>query len=99
MTEIAPHWKIGPQLLCGRMDAVMKNLFDIRPVFSAQGQFLMWFLDSPPKKYKGANLHEDWPYRTHVMTLSLDTENSNGGFLKKDPKITQISKANISGTV
>ena len=27
MTEIVPHWKIRPQLLCGRVDAVMKNLF------------------------------------------------------------------------
>ena len=25
--EFAPHWKIGPRLLCGRIDAVMKNLF------------------------------------------------------------------------
>ena len=29
-----------------------------------------------PKKYKGANFHEEWPYRTQVMTISLDVENS-----------------------
>ena len=27
MIEIVPHGKIGTQLLCGRMDAVLKNLF------------------------------------------------------------------------
>ena len=51
------------------------------------------------KKYKGANFYEDWPYRTQVITISSDTENQNGGFLKKDPKVTQVSKADISGTV
>ena len=25
--EIVPHWKIGPWLLCGKMYAVLKNLF------------------------------------------------------------------------
>ena len=78
MIEIVPHWKIGPQLLCGRMNTVMKNLFfNLKlDVSSAQGQFLKWCLDSPPKKYKGANFHKNWPYRTQVMTISLDTENS-----------------------
>ena len=27
MIEIVPHGKIVTQLLCGRMDAVLKNLF------------------------------------------------------------------------
>ena len=27
MIEIVPYWKIGPWLLCGRMYAVLKNLF------------------------------------------------------------------------
>ena len=27
MMEIVPHWKIGPQLLCGKMYAVLKNYF------------------------------------------------------------------------
>ena len=27
MIEFAPDRKIGPRLLCGRIDAVMKNLF------------------------------------------------------------------------
>ena len=50
--EIVPYWKIGPWLLCGRMYAVLKNflIFKVRSASSAQGQFLMWFLDSPPKK-------------------------------------------------
>ena len=76
LIEIIPHWKIGLQLLCGRMDAVMKNLFfnfKIRTVSSAQGQFLMWFLE----KYKGANFHEDWPYRTQNFKMAE--------FLKKRP--------------
>ena len=25
MSEIISHWKIGPRLLCRRMDALMKN--------------------------------------------------------------------------
>ena len=29
-----------------------------------------------PKKYKGASFHEDWPYRTQVITISLDMDNS-----------------------
>ena len=28
MIEIVPHQKIGPQLLCGRMDKVMNNFFN-----------------------------------------------------------------------
>ena len=49
--------------------------------------------------HKGAHFHEDWPYRTQVMTISLDTENSKWWiFEKKSPKITQISKADISET-
>ena len=35
----------------------------------------MWFLIFP-KKYKGASFHEDWPYRTQVITISLDMDNS-----------------------
>ena len=53
-----------------------------------------------PKKYKGANFHEDWPNGTQVMTISSDTENSKWQISeKKDPKITQISKTDISGTI
>ena len=33
------------------------------------------------------------------MIISLDTENSKWHISEKSPKITQISKANISGTV
>ena len=36
----------------------------------------MSFLDSPSKKYKAENFHEDWPYRTQGMKISLDMENS-----------------------
>ena len=40
MIEIVPHWKIGPQLLCGRIYAVLKDLFfnsklDLFPVLKA----------------------------------------------------------------
>ena len=36
----------------------------------------MQFFNPHPKKYKGVNFHEDWPYRTRkVMTISF-TENS-----------------------
>ena len=68
MTEIVPHWKIGPQLLCGRMDAVMKNLF-----FNLKLHLFLFWRSRPifnviigfptQKKYKGANFHEDWPDR------------------------------------
>ena len=37
MIEIVPHRKIGPRLLCGRMDAVIKNLFFNSPLFSIFG--------------------------------------------------------------
>ena len=62
--------------------------------------FLCDFRIPHPKKYKGANFNEDWPYRTQVMTISLDTENSKWRISqKKCPKITQILKADILGTV
>ena len=31
-------------------------------------------IPTPPKKYKNAHFHEDWPYRTQVITISIDTE-------------------------
>ena len=88
MIEIVPHWKIEPRLLCGRMYAVLKNLLfnsNLDLFSNAQEQFLMWFLDSPPKKYKGSNFHEDWLYRTQVITISLDTENSKWWIFEKRP--------------
>ena len=46
--------------------------------------------------YKGAHFHEDWPYRTEVMTISLDTENSKWWISeKKSPKTTQIYPRNL----
>ena len=49
----------------------------------------MWFLDFHPKKYKGVNFDEDWPYRPRVKTISLDTENKKRrASVKKGPKIT-----------
>ena len=53
MTENVPHWKIGPWLLCGRMDAVMKNFFfnlklDLFLVLKANFQCDFWV--PPPKK-------------------------------------------------
>ena len=67
MIEIVPHWKNW---------ALISTWWDkIRPVSTAQGQLLMWFLDSHSKKYKETNFHENWPYRTQVMTILLDTEN------------------------
>ena len=45
------------------------------------------------KKYKGANFHEDWPYRTQAMKISFDTENSEWQIFKKGPKITQFQKS------
>ena len=68
MTEIVPHWKIGPRLLCGRMDTVMKNLF-----FNLKLDLFLFWCSRPifnviigiptQKKYEGANFHEDWPDR------------------------------------
>ena len=43
-----------------------------------------------PKEYKGANFHEDWLYRTQVITISLDTENSKQQISEK--KILKLSK-------
>ena len=79
MIEIVPYGKSGAWLLCGRMDAVMKNLFfnlklDLFLVLKANFWCDLWIPHL--KKYKGANFHEDWTYRTQVMTISLDTENS-----------------------
>ena len=53
------------------------------------------------KNYEDTNFHEDWPYRTQVITISFDTENSKWQISekKKGPKITQIAKVDISGTV
>ena len=97
MIEFVPHCKIGLQLLCGRIDT-MKNLFfnsklDLFLVLKAK----YWILH--PKKYKGANGHEDWPYRTQVITISLNAKNSKWWISKQCPKITQILKADILGTV
>ena len=60
----------------------------------------MVFVIPKPKTYEGSNFHEDWPYRTQVVTISLDTEDSKWWISgKKGPNITQISKANVSETV
>ena len=69
MIKIVPQWKIGPWLLCGSMYAVLKNLFfnsklDLFVVLKANFKCDFWI--SYPKKYKGANFHEDWPYKTQV---------------------------------
>ena len=57
----------------------MKNLFfnlTLGLFLVLKAKFYCDFWIPHPKKYKGANFHQDWPYRTHVMTISLDTENS-----------------------
>ena len=41
-----------------------------------------WIPD--PKKYKGVNFHEDWSYRTQVITISLDTEISKWRISEKE---------------
>ena len=43
--------------------------------------------------YKGANFHEYWPYRTQVMTISLDTENSKWQIWKKALKLPKFQKS------
>ena len=46
----------------------------------------MQFFNPHPKKYKGVNFHEDWPYRTRkVMTISF-TENSKWWISEKKKK-------------
>ena len=71
MIEIVPHWKIGPKLLCGR-DVVHSFeeffFFKLRPVSSAQGQFLMWFLHFPPKKVQRCKFF----WRLTLQNLSYD---------------------------
>ena len=74
-----PTSKIGSQLLRGRMDKVMNNFFNnlklvLFLVLKANSWWNFWI--PLPKKYKNENFHEDWPYRTQVMTISLDTDNS-----------------------
>ena len=84
------------------MYAVLKNLFfdsKLDLFLVLKSNFLCYFWILHPKKYKGANFYEEWPYRTQVITISLDTQFKMTDFLKKGPKITQISKADISGTV
>ena len=94
MIGIVSHWNIVPGLLCGRTNRVIKKkikIFKIRPVSSAQRQFLMGFLDSHPKKYKPANFHEVWPYRTQVMATLLNTKIQNSRFPKKmAPKLPKF---------
>ena len=70
------------------------------PVSSAQGQFLMWFLDSPPKKVQRCK----FSWRLALQNSSYDNFIRHGKFKmaafwkKKGPKITQISRADMSGT-
>ena len=96
LLEIAPHWKIGPRLLCGRMDAVMKNLFsnlklDLFLVLKAN--FYCDFLIPNPKNYKGANVHEDLSYRTQVKKFWLDAKNSKWQISeKKSLKLPKFQK-------
>ena len=91
MIEIVPHWKIGPQLLCGRMYAVLKNLFfnsklDLFLVLKVK--FLMWFLDSPPKKVQRCKF--SWTIGLIVIIISLHTENSKWRISEK--KILKLPK-------
>ena len=66
--------KLDPQLLCGRMNAILKNLFFNSKLYLFLVFNVIWI--PHPKKYKGSNFHEDWPYRTQVIKILLDTENS-----------------------
>ena len=51
-----------------------------------------------PKKYKSANFHEDWSYRTQDMTISLDTENSKQWISeKKTLKLPKFQKPKSMG--
>ena len=62
----------------------------------------MWLLDSPPKKSTKVQIFMKIGLIEFklVMTISLDTENSKWRISeKKCPKITQILKADILGTV
>ena len=81
MIEIVPHQKIGSQLLRGRMNKVLNN-------------FWCNFWIPLPKKYKGANFHENWPYRTQVMTISLDMDNSKWWI--SEEKTLKLPKFKIS---
>ena len=56
----------------------MKNLFlnlklDLFLELKVNCQCGFWISH---QKSTGTNFHEDWPYRTQVMTMSLDTKNS-----------------------
>ena len=71
----------------------MKNLYfnlklDLFLVLKANFKCDFWISHS--KKYIGANFHEDWFYRTQVMTISLDTENSKWRISEK--KVLKLPK-------
>ena len=66
----------------------MKNLFfylKLDLFLALKANFNVIFGFPTQKKYKGVNFHEDWSYRTQVMTISLDTENSKWQISEKRP--------------
>ena len=74
------------------MYAVLKNLFfkSKLDLFLVLKTTYCDFWIPHPKKYKSANFHEDWLYRTQVMTISLDTENSKWRISEK--KVLKLPK-------
>ena len=97
MIEIVPHQKIGSQILRGKMNKVLNNFFNnLKLVLFLVLKTNFWcnFWIPLPKKYKGENFHENWPYRTQVMTISLDTDNSKWWI--SEEKTLKLPKFQIS---